>query len=196
MQENSLNNNNDDDNMPLTKTKKSEKPNLKKVRSDKQIAAFNKTMEIRKQKVEERKNQKLLESAKILVEKHGKKDDQQPKNKKITPFQKYADSSEGETTAPSSSSGEETEEEIIVVKNKPKKKEKHKKEKHKKKPSRKTIIFDSSDDSSSDSSDGGSDEYLKVPKRITHERVKRKDVVEQPPIKQLSKPEDFRVYFI
>ena len=196
MQENILNNN-DDDNMPLNKTKKSEKPNLKKVRSDKQIAAFNKTMEIRKQKVEERKNQKLLESAKILVEKHGKKDDQQPKNNKITPFQKYAESSEGETTAPSSSSGEETEEEIIVVKNKPKIKEKHTKEKHKKKkPSRKTIIFDSSDDSSSDSSDGGSDEYLKVPKRITHERVKRKDVVEQPPIKQLSKPEDFRVYFI
>ena len=191
-------NNNDDDSMPLTKTKtkkSEEKPNLKKVRSDKQIAAFNKTMEIRKQKVEERKNQKLLESAKILVEKHGKKDDQ-PKNNKITPFQKYAESSEGETTASSSSSGEETEEEIIVVKNKPKKKEKHKKEKHKKKPSRKTIIFDSSDDSSSDSSDGGSDEYLKVPKRITHERVKRKEVVEQPPIKQLSKPEDFRVYFI
>ena len=196
MQENSLNNN-DDDSMPLTKTKtkkSEEKPNLKKVRSDKQIAAFNKTMEIRKQKVEERKNQKLLESAKILVEKHGKKDDQ-PKNNKITPFQKYAESSEGETTAPSSSSGEETEEEIIVVKNKPKIKKKHTKEKHKKKPSRKTIIFDSSDDSSSDSSDGGSDEYLKVPKRSS-ERVKRKEVVEQPPIKQLSKPEDFRVYFI
>ena len=140
MQENSLNNN-DDDNIPLTKTKKSDKPNLKKVRSDKQIAAFNKTMEIRKQQVEERKNQKLLESAKILVEKHGKKDDQ-PKNNKITPFQKYAESSEGETTAPSSSSGEETEEEIIVVKNKPKIKKKHTKEKHKKKPSRKTIIFD------------------------------------------------------
>jgi predicted metal-dependent hydrolase len=89
-------NNNDDDSMPLTKTKtkkSEEKPNLKKVRSDKQIAAFNKTMEIRKQKVEERKNQKLLESAKILVEKHGKKDDQQPKNNKITPFQKYAESS-------------------------------------------------------------------------------------------------------
>ena len=138
-----------------------------------------------------------MESAKILVEKHGKKDDQQPKNNKITPFQKYAESSEGETTAPSSSSGEETEEEIIVVKNKPKIKEKHTKEKHKKKkPSRKTIIFDSSSESSSDSSDGGSDEYLKVPKRITHERVKRKEVVEQPPIKQLSKPEDFRVYFI
>ena len=195
-------NNNDDDSMPLTKTKtkkSEEKPNLKKVRSDKQIAAFNKTMEIRKQKVEERKNQKLLESAKILVEKHGKKDDQ-PKNNKITPFQKYAESSEGETTASSSSSGEETEEEIIVVKNKPKIKQKvkHTKEKHKKKkPSRKTIIFDSSSESSSDSSDGGSDEYLKVPKRITHERVKRKDVVvEQPPIKQLSKPEDFRVYFI
>ena len=193
-------NNNDDDSIPLTKTKtkkSEEKPNLKKIRSQKQIDAFNKTMEIRKQKVEERKNQKLLESAKILVEKHGKKDDQQPKNNKITPFQKYAESSEGETTAPSSSSGEETEEEIIVVKNKPKIKEKHTKEKHKKKkPSRKTIIFDSSSESSSDSSDGGSDEYLKVPKRITHERVKRKEVVEQPPIKQLSKPEDFRVYFI
>ena len=153
MQEKSLNNN-DDDNIPLTKTKKSEKPNFKKFRSDKQIAAFNKTMEIRKQKVEERKNQKLLESAKILVEKHGKKDNQ-PKNNKITPFQKYAESlsfsskkdkvtleknlfsnesSEEETTAPSSSSGEETEEEIIVVKNKPKIKQKvkHTKEKHKK----------------------------------------------------------------
>ena len=193
-------NNNDDDSIPLTKTKtkkSEEKPNLKKIRSQKQIDAFNKTMEIRKQKVEERKNQKLLESAKILVEKHGKKDDQQPKNNKITPFQKYAESSEGETTAPSSSSGEETEEEIIVVKNKPKIKQKHTKEKHKKKkPSRKTIIFDSSSESSSDSSGGESDEYLKVPKRITHERVKRKDVVEQPPIKQLSKPEDFRVYFI
>ena len=89
MQENSLNNN-DDDSMPLTKTKtkkSEEKPNLKKVRSQKQIDAFNNTMKIRAQKVEERKQQKLLESAKILVEKHGKKDDQQPKNKKITPFQ-------------------------------------------------------------------------------------------------------------
>ena len=95
IQENSLNNN-DDDSMPLTKTKtkkSEEKPNLQKIRSQKQIDAFNKTMEIRKQKVEERKHAKLLESAKILVEKHGKKDDQ-PKNNKITPFQKYADSSD------------------------------------------------------------------------------------------------------
>ena len=144
-------------------------------------------MEIRKQKLKELKQQKLLESAKILVEKHST-----IKNNKVAPVMQYEVSSEDQSTESSSSE----EEEIIVVKNKSKIKEKHKKEKHKKKPSRKTIIFDSSDDSSSDSSDGGSDEYLKVPKRITHERVKRKEVVEQPPIKQLSKPEDFRVYFI
>jgi hypothetical protein len=67
MQENSLNNI-DDENIPLTKTKKStEKPNLKKIRSDKQIEAFNRTMEIRKHKINERKETKLLESAKLLV---------------------------------------------------------------------------------------------------------------------------------
>jgi hypothetical protein len=82
-----------------------------------------------------------------------------------------------------------------MVKNKPKSKPKLK-EKHKKKPSRKTIIFDSSSESSSDSSGGSSEEYIKAPKRVSHERVKRKEVIEQPPIKQISKPEDFRVYFI
>ena len=189
-------NNNDDDSMPLTKTKtkkSEEKPNLKKIRSQKQIDAFNNTMKIRAQKVEERKQQKLLESAKILVEKHST-----IKSNKVSPVVHYEASSEDQSTASENESSSE-EEEIIVVKNKPKIKQKvkHTKEKHKKKkPSRKTIIFDSSSESSSDSSDGGSDEYLKVPKRITHERVKRKDVVEQPPIKQLSKPEDFRVYFI
>ena len=60
----------DDENIPLTKTKKStEKPNLKKIRSDKQIEAFNRTMEIRKQHVEQRKQAKLLESTKLLLEK-------------------------------------------------------------------------------------------------------------------------------
>ena len=69
MQKNSIENN-DDENVPLTKTKKSiEKPNLKKIRSEKQIEAFNKTMQIRKEKVEERKQAKLLESAKLLLEK-------------------------------------------------------------------------------------------------------------------------------
>ena len=83
-----------------------------------------------------------------------------------------------------------------MVKNKPKSKPKPK-EKHKKKPSRKTIMFDSSSESSSDSSGGGSsEEYIRAPKRITQERVKRKEVIEQPQIKQLSKPEDFRVYFV
>ena len=189
-------NNNDDDSMPLTKTKtkkSEEKPNLKKIRSQKQIDAFNKTMEIRKQKVEERKQQKLLESAKILVEKHST-----IKSNKVSPVVHYEASSEDQSTASENESSSE-EEEIIVVKNKSKikekhTKEKHKKEKHKKKPSKKTIIFDSSSESSSDSS-GGSEEYIKAPKRTT-ERVKRKEVVEQPPIKTLSKPEDFRVYFI
>ena len=68
MQKNSLENL-DDENIPLTKSKKSEKPNLKKIRSEKQIEAFNRTMEIRKQKVEQRKQEKLLESAKLLLEK-------------------------------------------------------------------------------------------------------------------------------
>ena len=185
--------NNDDENVPLTKTKKSiEKPNLKKIRSDKQIEAFNKTMQIRKEKVEERKQAKLLESAKLLLEKTTLKKD--IPSKKITPIEKYTDSYEDDSTV-ETSSGEYTEEEIIVVKNKPKSKPKPK-EKHKKKPSRKTIIFDSSSESSSDSSGGSSEEYIKAPKRITQERVKRKEVIEQPQIKQLSKPEDFRVYFV
>jgi hypothetical protein len=192
MQKNSIENN-DDENVPLTKTKKSiEKPNLKKIRSDKQIEAFNKTMQIRKEKVEERKQAKLLESAKLLLEKTTLKKD--IPSKKITPLEKYTDSYEDDSTV-ETISGEDTEEEIIVVKNKPKSKPKPK-EKHKKKPSRKTIIFDSSSESSSDSSGGSSEEYIKAPKRISHERVKRKEVIEQPPIKQISKPEDFRVYFV
>ena len=194
MQENSLNNfeNIDDENIPLTKSKKSEKPNLKKIRSEKQIEAFNRTMEIRKQKVEQRKQEKLLESAKLLLEKTTLKKD--IPSKKITPIEKYTDSYEDDSTV-ETSSGEETEEEIIMVKNKPKSKSKPLKEKHKKKSSRKTIIFDSSSESSSDSSGGSSEEYIKAPKRVS-QRVKRKEVIEQPPIKQISKPEDFRVYFV
>ena len=192
MQKNSLENL-DDENIPLTKTKKStEKPNLKKIRSDKQIEAFNRTMEIRKEKVNERKEAKLLESAKLLLEKNVLK--KEIPSKKITPIEKYTDSYEDDSTV-ETSSGEDTEQEIIVVKNKPKSKSKPK-EKHKKKPSRKTIIFDSSSESSSDSSGGSSEEYIKAPKRISHERVKRKEIIEQPPIKQISKPEDFRVYFV
>ena len=191
MQKNSLENleNLDDENIPLTKSKKSEKPNLKKIRSEKQIEAFNRTMEIRKQKVEERKNQKLLESAKLLVENTLKNE---IPSKKITPIEKYTDSYEDDSTV-ETSSGEDTEEEIIMVKNKSK--SKPLKEKHKKKPSRKTIIFDSSSESSSDSSGGSSEEYIKAPKRVS-QRVKRKEVIEQPPIKQISRPEDFRVYFV
>ena len=87
MQKNILNNL-DDENIPLTKTKKSiEKPNLKKIRSDKQVEAFNRTMEIRKEKVEERKQAKLLESAKLLLEKTTLKKD--IPSKKITPIEKY-----------------------------------------------------------------------------------------------------------
>ena len=191
MQKNSLENL-DDENIPLTKSKKSEKPNLKKIRSEKQIAAFEKTMQIRKQKVEERKNQKLIESAKLLVEKNVLQ--REIPSKKITSIEKYTDSYEDDSTV-ETSSGEDTEEDIIVVKNKPKSKSKPLKEKHKKKPSRKTIIFDSSSESSSDSSGGSSEEYIKAPKRVS-QRVKRKEVIEQPPIKQISKPEDFRVYFV
>jgi hypothetical protein len=196
MQKNSIENN-DEDNAPLTKSKSKEKPNLKKVRSEKQIEAFNRTMEIRKQKVNERKEAKLLESAKLLLEKTALKNDQPKPSDKKTPFQKYAESHDDDSTTPSSSSGEDTEDEIIVVKNKPKPKPKPTKEKkEKKKPSRKTIIFESSDESSSESSGGSSEEYIKAPKRITHDqRVKRKEIIE-PPIKQVSKPEDFRVYFV
>ena len=187
MQKNTLENL-DDENIPLTKSKKSEKPNLKKIRSEKQIAAFEKTMQIRKQKVEERKQEKLLESAKLLLEKTTLK--KEIPSKKITPIEKYTDDYEDDSTVETSSSSEE---EIIVVKNKPK--SKPLKEKHKKKPSRKTIIFDSSSESSSDSSGGSSEEYIKAPKRVS-QRVKRKEVIEQPPIKQISRPEDFRVYFV
>lgn len=191
MQKNSLENL-DDENIPLTKTKKSEKPNLKKIRSEKQIEAFNRTMEIRKQKVEQRKQEKLLESAKLLLEKTTLKKD--IPSKKITPIEKYTDSYEDDSTV-ETSSGEDTEEEIIMVKNKSKSKSKPKEKQHKKKPSRKTIIFDSSSESSSDSSGGGSsEEYIRAPKRVS-QRVKRKEVIEQP-IKQISRPEDFRVYFV
>ena len=180
----------DDENIPLTKTK-SEKPNLKKIRSEKQIEAFNRTMEIRKQKVEQRKQEKLLESAKLLLLDKTTLKKEIP-SKKITPIEKYTDSYEDDSTV-ETSSGEDTEEEIIMVKNKPK--SKPLKEKHKKKPSRKTIIFDSSSESSSDSSGGSSEEYIKAPKRVS-QRVKRKEVIDQPPIKQISRPEDFRVYFV
>jgi hypothetical protein len=194
MQENSLNNleNIDDENIPLTKSKKSEKPNLKKIRSEKQIEAFNRTMEIRKQKVEQRKQEKLLESAKLLLEKTTLK--KEIPSKKITPIEKYTDSYEDDSTV-ETSSGEDTEEEIIMVKNKPKSKPKLK-EKHKKKPSRKTIIFDSSSESSSDSSGGGSsEEYIRASKRVS-QRVKRKEVVHEEPIKKNLTKDDFRVYFV
>jgi hypothetical protein len=41
----------------------------KKPRSQKQILSFEKTMRLRKENIEKRKEEKLLESAKLLLEK-------------------------------------------------------------------------------------------------------------------------------
>ena len=112
MQKNSLENL-DDENIPLTKSKKSEKPNLKKIRSEKQIEAFNRTMEIRKQKVEQRKQEKLLESAKLLLEKTTLK--KEIPSKKITPIEKYTDSYEDDSAVETSSDDDSLELSNIIV---------------------------------------------------------------------------------
>ena len=106
----------------------------KKPRSEKQMKAFQEVMNKRKQNIEQRKEEKLIEASKILV-----------KNsiREVKPKKKIVQQQESES---------ETEEEIIIVKAKPKL--------EKKKKVKKIIIEESSDDETSIESDG-SKEYNK-----------------------------------
>ena len=157
------------DNDSLTKPKKQ--------RSQKQIESFEKTMRLRKENIEKRKEEKLLQSAKLLLEKNELPIKNIPKTNKVV-YQ--SSSSEKEE-----SSSEE--EEVIVVKSKPKSKAKPKK-----KPQRKTIIFESS---SEESSSDESERYIAPPK--SRSRVKRSEPeYNLPPPIEHKNPQDFRVYFI
>jgi len=114
--------------------KKLTKSKPKKPRSEKQMKAFQEVMNKRKQNIEKRKEEKLVEASKILV-----------KNsiKEVKPKKKIIQQQEEES---------DTEEEIIIVKAKPKL--------EKKKKVKKIIIEESSDDETSIESDG-SKEYNK-----------------------------------
>jgi hypothetical protein len=165
----------ENDNDTLTKPKKQ--------RSQKQIESFEKTMRLRKENIEKRKEEKLLQSAKLLLEKN-----QLPlqnistKKDKVTSEKKYF-SDESINESPSTSE----EEEVIVVKSKPKPKPKSKKK------TRKTIIFESSSEESSSESE--SERYIAPPK--SRSRVKRLEPeYNLPPPQHHLEPKDFRVYFI
>ena len=118
-------NNNEIDDGEITKTK------VKKARTPAQIEAFKEVLKKRQDNIKLRKDEKLIQSAKLLVEKNIPIDTPQVKTKKV--IQPVQEDSEDE--------------EIIIVKANPKKKKKTKK----------IIIEDSSssDDSSSSSGDGG-----------------------------------------
>jgi hypothetical protein len=162
------------DNDSLTKPKKQ--------RSQKQIESFEKTMRLRRENIEKRKEEKLLQSAKLLLEKNEIPKNNIPKTNKAV-YQ--SSSSEKDESINESSSSEE--EEIIVVKSKPKPKPKPKKK------TRKTIIFESSSEESS--SDEEEERYIAPPKNKS--RVKRLEPeYNLPPPQHHLEPKDFRVYFI
>ena len=85
--------------VPLTKQKK--------MRSQKQMEAFEKVKQKRKENLEAKKQEKLINSAKILIEEETKRN---PISKRIKPVEHEIDTEE------------EEEEVIIVKKTKPKKK--------------------------------------------------------------------------
>jgi hypothetical protein len=156
----------------------------KKQRSQKQIESFEKTMRLRKENIEKRKEEKLLQSAKLLLEKNEKP----VFNMSIKKEKVVHQSSEEESINESSSSSSSEEEEVIVVKSKNKKS----KPKPKKKPKRKTIIFESSSEESSSEEE---ERYVAPPKNKS--RVKRSEPeYNLPPPQHHLEPKDFRVYFI
>jgi hypothetical protein len=152
----------------------------KKPRSQKQIESFEKAMRLWKENIEKRKEEKLLQSAKLLLEKNELPIKNIPKTNKVV-YQ--SSSSEKEE------SSSEEEEEVIVVKSKPKSKAKTKK-----KPQRKTIIFESSSEESS-SDEEEEEKYIALPK--SKSRIKRSEPeYNLPPPIEHKNPQDFRVYFI
>ena len=165
-----------DNNDSLTKPKKQ--------RSQKQIESFEKTMRLRKENIEKRKEEKLLQSAKLLLEKNEKP----VFNMSIKKEKVVHQSSEEESINESSSSSEE---EVIVVKSKNKKAKPKPKPKKK---TRKTIIFESSSEESS-SEEEEEERYVAPPKNKS--RVKRSEPeYNLPPPQHHLEPKDFRVYFI
>jgi hypothetical protein len=123
---------------PLTK------PKVKKPRSPAQFEAFEKVKERRKQNLEVKKQEKLLNSAKLLLDEENKKINRPSVVREKVKYKKVPQ------VEPESECESESEEEVIVVK----------KKKPVKKPKkvRKIIIEESS-------SDEGSDEDYLPPKR-------------------------------
>ena len=120
----------EDDNQ-LTKSKP------KKPRSEKQIQAFKEVMNRRKENIEIKKEQKLIEASQILVKANAKRIVKP--SKEIIQQQEKIES--------------DTEEEIIIIKSKPKV--------EKKKKIKKIIIEDSSSEDNTDIDSDGSKEYNK-----------------------------------
>ena len=133
-------NNNELDDGEITKTK------VKKARTPAQVEAFKEVLKKRQDNIKLRKDEKLIQSAKLLVEKNISINTPQVKTRKV--IQQVQEESE--------------EEEIIIVKANPK---------HKKK-TKKIIIEDSSssDNSSSGSGNGGRYRQSKHQNRVIIQR--------------------------
>lgn len=155
-------------NEPLTKPKKP--------KTAKQMEAFEKVKERRKQSIEANKQQKLLESAKLLIESESKKQSQpQPTKKqpKEKPLPEYTERDESE---------DESEEEIIVVK----------KSKPKPKPKKKvrTVIIESSDSSDSSESESEEEKEIKVEKKI-----QKNQPIQKAPVRIVRPNIDYKDFF-
>jgi hypothetical protein len=133
-------NNNELDDGEITKTK------VKKARTPAQVEAFKEVLKKRQDNIKIRKDEKLIQSAKLLVEKNISISTPQVKTRKV--IQQVQEESEDE--------------EIIIVKANPK---------HKKK-TKKIIIEDSSssDDSSNGSGNGGRYRQPKHQNRVIIQR--------------------------
>ena len=151
---------------PLTKPKKP--------RSQKQVEAFEKVKEKRRTNIEAKKQQKLLESAKLLIETHQPQTPQtQPKNGKNRIV-----------AEPEPMEEESDVEEIVVVK-------KSKQLKAKPKPKRRIIVVESSSDEESDDEDEYEPEP--EPEPVKSRKVRRSQSSSYPVIHR--QPSDFSNIF-
>ena len=149
----------EDDDIQLTKPKKP--------RSEKQLIAFQQAMSKRKENIEKRKEEKLIQASEILVKASVNKVAKSTQPKEVKP---------PKIIIPRDSESD-TEEEVIIVKSKPKAKKKVKK----------IIIEDSSsdDDNSSIDSDGSKKynkkSYSKSKRRDQSISIQRQSVLAERP---------------
>ena len=138
-------NNNEVDDGEITKTK------VKKPRTPAQMNAFKEVLKKRQDNIKIRKDEKLIQSAKLLVENNISVNTPKIKVKKV--IQQVQEESE--------------EEEIIIVKATPK---------HKKKTKKIIIEDSSSSDNSSNSSGGGGGSRYRQPKHQNRVTIQREPV--------------------